>query len=326
MDGHRGDHAVQQLDQGKEEIENTSEEALADAAIQPAAARATTIVAVGRFTDAADADAAGGGAAGGGGVDENTARAEEEGEEGEGPPISWVQDEVLCIILSLLDAKTLMIAVPQVCKFWRSMCQELDGVHLDFRWGWRKVPLEVFAGWLAPDEGRRASGMCALFPGTTSVAMRYRQEVEDAHLLALADKCRGLTHATFDACSNLTDAAVLELADKCRGLTHVRFKCCRKLTDAAVLELADKCRGMTHVDFGGCGNLTDAAVLELANKCRGLTHANFSCCYNLTDAAVLELADKCRGLTHANFGGCFNLTGAAKATVKEQRPNCKFYF
>ena len=43
------------------------------------------------------------------------------------PPISWVPNEILCIILSLLDAKTLLIAVPQVCKFCRSMCQELDG-------------------------------------------------------------------------------------------------------------------------------------------------------------------------------------------------------
>jgi hypothetical protein len=39
----------------------------------------------------------------------------------------------LCIIFSLLDAKTLMLAVPQVCRFWRSVCQELDGVHLNFK-------------------------------------------------------------------------------------------------------------------------------------------------------------------------------------------------
>ena len=58
----------------------------------------------------------------------DSARAEKEAvEEGDGPPISWVQDEVLCIIFSQLDAKTLMIVVPQVCKFWRGMCQELDG-------------------------------------------------------------------------------------------------------------------------------------------------------------------------------------------------------
>ena len=60
MEGHRGDHAVQQLDkEGKEEKENAglggepSEEArwLADAAIQPDAARATNEVAVRRFAE-----------------------------------------------------------------------------------------------------------------------------------------------------------------------------------------------------------------------------------------------------------------------------------
>ena len=109
----------------------------AQAATQPAAAaRGTKVVAIGRSTSAADAARAGGDAAGGrvvGGID--SAHAEkEEAEEGDGPPISWVQDEVLCIILSQLDANTLMIVVPQVCKFWRSMCQELSGVHLDFGW------------------------------------------------------------------------------------------------------------------------------------------------------------------------------------------------
>ena len=215
----------------------------------------------------------------------------EQGEEEEGPPISWVQDEVLCIILLLLDAKTLMIAVPQVCKFWRSMCQELGGVHLDFRW-WvgKKLPLEVVAGWrvlptlltaggadgggdgaegdgLSPQEGRWASGTCALFRGTTSVTMGgWWQEVDDAALLELADKCRGLTHADFSCCDKLTDAAVLELADKCRGLTRADFRGCYKLTDAAVLALADKCRGLTHANFGGCSNLTDAVKATLRKQ------------------------------------------------------------
>ena len=320
---HRPDQAVRnEQDPG----EPSAGEALA--AIQLAAACGTKVVAVGQLVSAADAAGSGGDAASGGGID--SARVEKEAEEAEGPPISWVQDEVLCIILSLLDAKTLLIAVPQVCKFWRSMCKELDGVHLDFRWwGEKKVPLQVVAGWRvlptlvavgsadcvgdvsaegdeaaagagAQQEGRWASGMCALFPGTTSVTMGRGQEVKDAHLLALADKCRGLTHADFQGCWNLTDAAVLELADKCRGLTHAAF--------------------------AGCDQLTDAAVLAFADKCLGLTHANFWGCENLTDAAVLGLADKCRGLTHADFSWCGKLTDAATATVLEQRPNCSFVF
>ena len=218
--------------------------------------------------------------------------------EEEGPPISWVQDEVLCIILSQLDAMTLMIVVPQVCKFWRSMCQEFSDVHLDFRWWWRKkVPLEVLTGWRvlpallttgvvggdscesgcggggAQQKECWVSGICALFPHTTSITMCEQQEIKDAHLLTLAAKCRGLTHVRFNNCLYLTDAAVVGLADKCRGLTHAEFWGCDNLTDAAVLELADKCRGLTHVDFIGCWKLTGAAVRVLADKCLGLIYA-----------------------------------------------------
>jgi len=259
------------------------------------------------------------------------------------PPINWVPDEILRIILSLLDAKTLMIVVPQVCKFWRSMCQELWGVHLDFRW-WRrkKVPLEVLVGWWvlpalqnvgvadsgdsgsegvgAQQEGHWVSGICALFPHTTSATMGYKQEVEDAHVLALADKCRGLTHANFANCVKLTDATVLELVAKCRGLTRVDFSDCRNLTDAVVLELVAKCRRLTHAFFGGCYNLTNSAMGGLADMCRGLTHANFSSCENLTDAAVVALADKCPGITHADFYCCYNLTDAAVLALADKCP------
>jgi len=66
----------------------------------------------------------------------------------------------------------------------------------------------------------------------------------------------------------VTDAAVLALADKCRGLTHANFRGCETLTDAAVIALADKCPGITDAEFSGCGKLTDAAVIALADKCQ----------------------------------------------------------
>ena len=331
----------------------------------------------------------GGGGGGADGASNNSRSTRAEGKEGGEtvrPPIEWIPNEILCIILSLLDARTLMTVVPQVCKFWRSMCQELDGVHLDFMWWTReivqsdpanpgqqhgstspalieKIPLEVVAGWRVADgapsgagadgtaaggreqqERRWTSGMCALFPRTTSVTMGGGQQVEDAHLLALAGMCRGITHVDFHRCTHLTNAAVLELFDMCRGLTHVDFGECGQLTDAAVLglaeksrgrlthatfcycwnltdaavtALADKCRGLTHVNFAGLVKLTDAAVIALA-KCRGLTHVDFELCPHLTDAAVVELFDKCRGITHAAFRRCRDLTDAAVLELAEK--------
>eukprot|EP00729_Bicosta_minor_P032579 gene32579-biopygen23364 len=252
------------------------------------------------------------------------------------PPIEWLQDEVLCIIFSNIDAKTLMVSIPQVSRLWRALCQDILDVRLDFSWWDEKdddghlegkhVPVEVLAGWRQTpfmlsggDDGRTnggaegargwKTGLCELFPRTTSVIIR--DTAVDAHLMALADKCRGITRADFRGCEDLTDAAVLALADKCRGITRADFGWCENLTDAAVLALADKCPGITRAYFYRCDQLTYAAVLALADKCPGITHAAFDGCGQLTDAAVLALADKCPGITHANFSECYLLTDAA---------------
>eukprot|EP00729_Bicosta_minor_P024722 gene24722-biopygen16423 len=220
-----------------------------------------------------------------------------------------IPPEVVLKVLSQLDGKTLMVSVPQVCKRWRTLCQDIRNVHLDFRWWGGKFPAEVLAGWRqAPSTvggghaggggggsaGSSSStggdglktGLCELFPRTTSVTMKVGHDVKDAHLIVLADKCRGIVYADFGGCWQLTDAAVLALADKCPGITQADFSGCGNLTDAAVIALADKCPGITQADFSGCGNLTDAAVIALADKCRGIVYVHFGGCKNLTDAAV----------------------------------------
>ena len=244
-------------------------------------------------------------------------------------PIEWLSPEILSIVLSQLDAKTMMVSVPQVCKRWRNMCRDLKGVRLDFQWWDATVPVEVLAGWrlqrplegsggggrAAPAGGEQQgnawiTGMCELFPRATAITMLPGHGVEDAHVIALA-KCRGLIEVDFASCDKLTDAALLALADTCCGLMRVYFSYCGNLTDAALLALADKCRGLTKVRFDECRNLTDAAVLALADKCSGLTRVDFGSCSDLTDAVVLQLADKCPGLKIVDFTYCWNLTDAA---------------
>ena len=124
-------------------------------------------------------------------------------------PFERIPPEVLLKVLSQLDGKTLMASVPQVCQRWRTACSAIRNVHLDFSW-WKggKIPVEVLAGWRQTTFGKKAqrtkrmlrrgggniagdvwkTGMCELFPRTTSITMVYRHGVEDSHLLALADK------------------------------------------------------------------------------------------------------------------------------------------
>ena len=169
---------------------------------------------------------------------------------------NWIPPEVVLKVLSQLDGKTLMVSVPQVCKRWRTLCQDIRNVHLDFRWWGGNVPAQVLAGWRqgrstvggghgggrsggssssSTGEGGLKTGLCALFPRTTSVTTNGGvNEVTDAHLMALADKCAGITLAAFGYCGNLTDAAVIALANACPGIAHADFSFCENLTDAAM--------------------------------------------------------------------------------------------
>ena len=170
-----------------------------------------------------------------------------------------LQDKVLCIVFSNLDDNTFLVAIPQVCKLWWALCQDIQDVHLDFSWWGEKnrwgilegkdVPVEVLAGWrqmpfvagsgdggstdgCAEKESDWKIGLCELFPRTASVTMGG-ENVQDAHLLALADKCPGITLADFYGCGKLTDAAVVAFADKCLGITHADFVGCFNQTEAA---------------------------------------------------------------------------------------------
>ena len=367
-------HAMQQLEKegnvvkaGDGDERENGEKATA-AATNPSGSYAAaadtdeTPLAIGRIATAGDAGGSVDGSGGGGGSESGGGKstraggggaAEDDGDEEEeedAPPIEWLQDEILCIVFSNLDAKTLMVSVPQVCKLWRALCQDIQDVHLDFSWWGKKnrwgilegkdVPVEVLAGWrqmpfvagsgdggstdgCAEEESGWKTGLCELFPRTASVTMGG-ENVQDAHLLALADKCPGITRADFSECRKLMNAAVLALADKCPGITHADFRGCRNLTDAAVVALADKCPGLMHANFRGCRKLTDAAVVVLADKCPGITHADFRECENLSDAAVVALADKCPGITHADFGCCENLTDAAVVALADKCPGITF--
>ena len=242
-----------------------------------------------------------------------------------------VPDEVLCIVFTYLDTKTLLITVPQVCRPWRNLCQELGGVELDFsQFGDQLIPVEALAGWplqTAPDGGGGdhaatqgcawKTGACDLFPRAVSATMGleadfvFDQGVVDAHVVVMATKCTELKHASFGHCSNLTDKALVGLAKNCAGIQHANFSWCKHLTDAALCVLATKCSGLAHVDFRGCRMVTDAGVVALADNCPGLTHACFYACGKLTDAAAIALARRCRRLAHADFGNCANLTDKA---------------
>ena len=231
--------------------------------------------------------------------------------------IEQIPDEILqYFIFSVLDPKSLLFAVPQVCKKWRRACQQMKGVHLDLgSWFGNKVtPVEVLAGWrqtpmmLGGAGGGWATGLCALFPCVTSVTLgskvyNHKYWIRDEHLVALAANYPRITHATID-CRYLLHDGVIAFADKNPGLTHVMLYQCNNLSDDTLIALGKKCRGITQIAFTNLDSppeLSAEAVSAFAGTCPGLTHADFNECSALTEAAPLALADKCSGLTHVDF-------------------------
>eukprot|EP00729_Bicosta_minor_P025316 gene25316-biopygen25507 len=142
-----------------------------------------------------------------------------------------------------------MASVPQVCKRWRTLCQDIRKVHLDLVGGGATFLLKC-----SPGGGRRPS--CPMVVMLATAAAAAAATAIAAAALEVKGQVPWNHERQLDSCTNLTDAAVIALANKRRGIMHATFKYCDNLTDASVVALADKCPGITHADFRCCENLT----------------------------------------------------------------------
>ena len=122
-------------------------------------------------------------------------------------------EELLGLVLAYVDPATLLSAVPAVCRRWRRMAAEIPGVQLDIK---------------------RAPGMNRAF-------QLFRGEADAiAALAVLGAKFPKAEAVVLKGCDNLTDAAVVALAERCPLLASVDWGNNRKLTDAAVVALAER--------------------------------------------------------------------------------------
>jgi hypothetical protein len=77
-------------------------------------------------------------------------------------------------------------------------------------------------------------------PNLTRVDFSGYDQLEDAGIQALAEKCLNLTHVNFSECPLLTGTGIQALAKNCLRLAHLDLACC-KFTDASIKFLAKKC-------------------------------------------------------------------------------------
>ena len=258
-------------------------------------------------------------------------------------PAERTPDELLEVIFLFLDPKSLMIAVPQVCKHWRRVCHGLKGVNLDFDWwvegtgnGTAKAPL-----------CDRCTRYSLPVGGKVEVATKLCKDCLEDKLLCdtcCADSHEMMPYHTPSPIEERPTSAPADAFAGCCGYSPVNVPAgggsagtpmsCRTLVrsssrieDSHLFQLALYCPDLTRLDFGDCEGLTDFAVCFLAARCTFLTHVDFSFervhvdMEMLTDRALVVLATCCPKLVHVDFGFFDNLTDAAVIVLAQNCPD-----
>ena len=167
--------------------------------------------------------------------------------------------DALTMVFRFLDSKTLLIAVPAVCKRWQGLCAEL------------MPPVNLDVGW-----------------ATTGPEWAPQNPLTDAGLTALAGRFRIVQGAELHACHELTDGGIERLAAGCPNLNHLNLRGCT-VTDVGIERLAAGCPKLNHLYLDNCTQVTDVGIERLAAGCPNLNHLNLRRCDQVTDARISDL-------------------------------------
>ena len=120
-----------------------------------------------------------------------------------------------------------------------------------------------------------------------------------------------LSSVALKGFKKLDDAVILDLVRRSRGLTHVDLNGCWQVSDGVVEELVRR-HGQTLVslDLTACFNVTAASLVSLSTQCPALK--SFCCALSsaVTDEVVLSLLTHCRALHSLSLTGCLSLSNA----------------
>ena len=99
--------------------------------------------------------------------------------------IRWMPNEVLAVVFSFCDARTLLMVVPAVSKRWLGACQHLMRHAIDLDWATR-VNRSITDTGLA--------GVVLRFPSVAAISLKGCGRVTDGGLEAVAAGCPNLQH------------------------------------------------------------------------------------------------------------------------------------
>ena len=166
--------------------------------------------------------------------------------------IDCLPHEVLALAFCYLDARTLLVVVPMVCKRWREVCAgSMPPLTLDVSWAapcppweWRDPGLSV----ALTDAG--LAGMIGRFGSVRFVRLCHCTQLTiDGILCLAAPSCLALTMLSLSGCTQVTDAWLYRLSRFCPGLTCLVLRNCGLVTDQGVGWVAKGCPHLTRLCF-----------------------------------------------------------------------------
>ena len=184
-------------------------------------------------------------------------------------------DEILSLIFSHVDTATLLGAVPNVCRGWRTACG--DDVYGP------KVRLE-----LRP----------------VQQVLRIRYECLGLWFAATVRRFSWVIKLDLRECD--VEDGFLKCVGKMPRITNLDLSCCIYITDTG-LRLVAQLMQLTSLNLYKCYKITDTGLENLVQLTQ-LTSLNLYECYKITNKGLKHVA-KLMQLTHLILEGCY-ITGS----------------
>lgn len=152
----------------------------------------------------------------------------------------------------------------------------------------------------------------------TQIEVVNYDQITDESLARIADSCnKRLTKLVID-CNyysedqlplNITDIGLLAIAEKCTGLTKLTLSHCDLITDLSIQSLTHNLgKTLTSISLKACDGVTNKELDIIANNCKKLKTLSIRRCTNVTSSGVCFLLQRCHCLEEIDLYGCISLT------------------
>ena len=148
-------------------------------------------------------------------------------------------------------------------------------------------------------------------------------KITDVALLALGERCKGMTYLDLTGNTNLTNAGLNWLTEGCHAMKTLKLYGLDRLDDAGMRCLAEGMGELLDLDLTGVNQITDVGVRHLALGCKKIERLILSGVYLLTNGmdrdfgleGLQALAKEITTLKSLNLANCFQVGAQSLGAV-----------